>query len=85
MGAAPQADGETTSAYAASSVEPLLTRAETAPSAQPYSASTASGDGGDPVREVTDPQVIIPLKRPRYTPTVVEGHLPSEASNMMGS
>src|SRR5262245_18009906 len=30
----------------ADGAEPLLTRAETAPSAQPYSASTASGDGG---------------------------------------
>jgi hypothetical protein len=63
----------------------LSTRAEIAPSAQPYSASTASGDGGDPVREVTEPQVIIPLKRPRYTPTVVEVTCPSEASSMMGS
>jgi hypothetical protein len=61
----------------ADGAEPLLTRAETAPSAQPYSASTASGDGGDPVREVTDPQVIIPLKRPRYTPTVVEVTCPA--------
>ena len=36
----------------------------------------ASGDGDDLVGEVADPQVI-PLKRPWYTPTVVEVTCPA--------
>jgi hypothetical protein len=67
-----------------SGTEELTRTANALPPAQPYSATPASGDGDDLVGEVADPQVI-PLKRPWYTADRGRGHLPSEASSMMGS
>jgi|SRR5262245_30678118 len=59
-----------------SDTEGLTRTANALPPAQRYDATPASGDGDDLVGEVADPQVI-PLKRPWYTPTVVEVTCPA--------